>query len=100
MGSGPTLTASSFFPARAIATSPHWFTAGLPLEPLDGELRIGRRRFQRTVGIVRRQDATDLWKEARFVIFDAPGEDEDLEQRLKLVELIMEINRPAYAEMG
>jgi DNA ligase-1 len=77
--------------------APDWFTAGLPLEPLDGELWIGRKSFQRTVGIVRRQDAADLWKEARFVIFDAPGEDGDLEQRLKLVELIMEINRPAYA---
>jgi DNA ligase-1 len=42
--------------------APGWFVAGLPDEPLDGELWIGRKQFQRTVSIVRRQDQTDLWK--------------------------------------
>src|SRR5207244_5594780 len=36
--------------------APDWFVAGLPKEPLDGELWIGRKQFQRTVSIVRRQD--------------------------------------------
>ena len=36
--------------------APDWFLAGLPDVPLDGELWIGRKAFQRTVGIVRRQD--------------------------------------------
>ena len=52
--------------------APDWFVAGLPREPLDGELWIGRKCFQRTVGIVRRQDKTDLWKQVRYLIFDAP----------------------------
>ena len=41
--------------------------------PLDGELWLGRKEFQRTVSIVRRQDKSDLWKEVRFVVFDAPA---------------------------
>ena len=53
--------------------APDWFLEGLPEIPLDGELWIGRKAFQRTVGIVRRQDKTDLWKEVRYVAFDAPG---------------------------
>ena len=36
--------------------SPPWFTAELPNIPLDGELWLGRKKFQRTVSIVRRQD--------------------------------------------
>src|SRR5262249_25649064 len=36
--------------------APDWFVAGLPEVPLDGELWIGRKLFQRTVSIVRRQD--------------------------------------------
>jgi DNA ligase-1 len=36
--------------------APNWFTAGLPPVPLDGELWLGRKRLQRAVGIVRRQD--------------------------------------------
>jgi len=38
--------------------APHWFVAGLPKMPLDGELWLGRKAFQRTVSIVRRQDAS------------------------------------------
>ena len=36
--------------------APDWFTSGLPQMPLDGELWLGRKKFQRTVSIVRRQD--------------------------------------------
>src|SRR5580704_4856852 len=36
--------------------APDWFVAGLPNTPLDGELWLGRKKFQRTVSIVRRQD--------------------------------------------
>ena len=55
--------------------APDWFLDGLPEIPLDGELWIGRKAFQRTVGIVRRQDKSDLWKEVRYVAFDAPAVD-------------------------
>ena len=55
--------------------APDWFVAGLPDVPLDGELWIGRKTFQRTVSIVRRQDKSDLWKEVPFVVFDAPALD-------------------------
>jgi DNA ligase-1 len=53
--------------------APDWFIEGLPTEPLDGELWIGRKKFQRTVGIVRRQDKSDLWNEVRFLVFDVRG---------------------------
>lgn len=52
--------------------APDWFTEHLPDTPLDGELWIDRKRFQRTVSIVRRQDRNELWSEVRFVVFDAP----------------------------
>jgi len=53
--------------------APDWFLEGLPDHPLDGELWTGRKRFQRTVSIVRRQDAGKEWQEVQFVVFDAPG---------------------------
>ena len=53
--------------------APDWFLEGLPDVPLDGELWIGRKAFQRTVGIVRRQDQTDLWKEVRVRRLRRPG---------------------------
>ncbi len=62
--------------------APDWFTAGLPAEPLDGELWIARKAFQRTVGIVRRQDKTELWQEVQFLIFDAPAQAAGFEARM------------------
>src|SRR5258705_13173354 len=47
--------------------APDWFVEGLPEIPLDGELWIGRKVFQRMVGIVRRQDKTDLWQQVCYV---------------------------------
>jgi len=65
--------------------APDWFVEGLPEVPLDGELWIDRRKFQRTVSIVRRQDKTDLWSEVRFVVFDAPGLEAGFEERAAFV---------------
>lgn len=62
--------------------APDWFTAGLPALPLDGELWIARKAFQRTVSIVRRQDKSDLWKEVKFLVFDAPAMKDPFERRL------------------
>src|SRR5262245_46625445 len=39
-----------------VYVAPDWFLEGLPPVPLDGELWVARKAFQRTVGIVRRQD--------------------------------------------
>ena len=39
--------------------APAWFTAGFPATPLDGELWIGRGRFDALSGIVRRIEPVD-----------------------------------------
>ncbi|CAN5758944.1 hypothetical protein BH23PLA1_BH23PLA1_27610 [soil metagenome] len=76
--------------------APDWFTAGLPEVPLDGELWIGRRAFQRTVGIVRRQDRSELWKEVRFVAFDAPTIDAPFEECRTFLRAHVERHRPPH----
>ena len=47
--------------------APEWFVAGLPNTPLDGELWLGRKKFQRAVSIVRRQDQSDLWRDLNML---------------------------------
>lgn len=66
--------------------APDWFVAGLPETPLDGELWLARKAFQRTVSIVRRQDRSDHWQEIRYLVFDAPAVEEPFEKRMKYVE--------------
>ena len=54
--------------------APAWFVAGLPPEPLDGELWIGRGRFAELSGIVRRQQPVDdEWRQVRFMVCELPG---------------------------
>lgn len=75
--------------------APGWFTAGLPDVPLDGELWLARKQFQRTVSIVRRQDATELWREVKFLVFDAPQIREPFEHR---VQYLSDLFRGAPSE--
>jgi DNA ligase-1 len=77
--------------------APDWFVAGLPSVPLDGELWIDRKKFQRTVSIVRRQDKNDLWKEVRYVVFDAPAAGGGFESRLAFVEKALAKKMAPYA---
>src|SRR6266404_2628895 len=66
--------------------APAWFIEGLPKVPLDGELWIARKKFQRTVSIVRRQDKSDLWNEVQFLVFDAPAATGGFEDRLAFLK--------------
>jgi DNA ligase-1 len=77
--------------------APDWFAAGLPDVPLDGELWLGRKAFQRTSSIVRRQDRSDHWKEVRFVVFDAPAVDDAFEARIEFLKKHVEKYKPPYA---
>ena len=63
--------------------APAWFTADLPEFPLDGELWLARRAFQRTVSIVRRHDEPADWRQIRYVVFDAPAELAPFERRMQ-----------------
>jgi DNA ligase-1 len=77
--------------------APDWFVEQLPESPLDGELWLGRKAFQRTVSIARRQDKSEHWKELKFVIFDAPSLSETFENRLEFIREQLRERKPPYA---
>ena len=66
--------------------APDWFVEHLPNVPLDGELWLQRKAFQRTVSIVRRQDKSPAWQEIKFLVFDAPSAAGGFEERMKYLE--------------
>jgi DNA ligase-1 len=78
--------------------APTWFTDHLPNVPLDGELWLARKAFQRTVSIVRRHDATDLWREIKFVVFDAPAVSEPFEGRQEFLRRALGDPKLRYAQ--
>jgi DNA ligase-1 len=77
--------------------APDWFVAGLPAVPLDGELWIGRKAFQRTVSVVRRQDKTEHWRDVRYLVFDAPAAAGGFEDRIAFVEAALRDGKAAFA---
>ncbi|MFO1042898.1 MAG: DNA ligase [Planctomycetaceae bacterium] len=77
--------------------APDWFTAGLPNVPLDGELWLQRKQFQKTVSIVRRKDQSEHWRQIRFVVFDAPGLKEPFEARIQYLNDLVQENSPEFA---
>lgn len=53
--------------------APRWFLERLPAQPLDGELWLGRGRFEELSGYVRRSTPEDAeWRRIRYLAFELP----------------------------
>ncbi len=77
--------------------APPWFTAALPRHPLDGELWMGRKLFQRTTSVVRSGDAGAAWKQLLYVVFDAPASAAPFEERMDELRAALDRHAPPYA---
>jgi len=56
-----------------IIQAPNWFTANFPSEHLDGELWIGRKKYDEVSGIVRTKiPKEDDWRLVSYQVFDMP----------------------------
>jgi DNA ligase-1 len=70
--------------------APAWFTAALPKIALDGELWLGRGRFDELSGIVRRQLPVDAdWHTVRYMVFDLPGASGPFSERAQQISALV-----------
>jgi DNA ligase-1 len=70
--------------------APAWFTAQLPRLPLDGELWLGRGRFDELSGLVRRESPVDAeWRGVRYLVFELPGAAGSFAERARRIETIV-----------
>lgn len=71
--------------------APGWFTARLPAVPLDGELWLGRGRFEALSGVVRKAQPVDAeWRELRYMLFDLPGAQGPFTERARRLQALAE----------
>lgn len=76
--------------------APAWFTAALPKTALDGELWLGRGRFDELSGTVRRQVPIDAdWRAVQYMVFDLPGAAGSYSERAqRLTAVVAEVQQP------
>lgn len=74
--------------------APAWFTAALPAEPLDGELWLGRGRFEAVSGLVRRTRPDERgWRAVQYQVFDQPGTPGRFGQRALRLQALVDRSR-------
>ena len=76
--------------------APGWFLAALPKTPLDGELWLGRGRFDELSAMVRRNVPVDAqWRALHYMIFDLPGASGPFTERAyRITELVAQAQQP------
>ena len=76
--------------------APAWFTKDLPKTQLDGELWMGRGKFDALSGAVRKDQPVDAeWKNIHYQIFELPNAKGTFEARAKrIVEIVKQANLP------
>lgn len=80
--------------------APAWFTAGYPDQPLDGELWIGRGKFELVSGTVRSQGRFDeAWRPVSFMIFDLPSSKETFTKRLEIMQKLVDQSPSHHLKM-
>ena len=86
------------FRSGHVASAPAWFTARLPALPLDGELWLGRGRFDELSGIVRKELPVDAeWRSLRYMVFELPGSPGTFELRARRIAEIAQ--RAAWPQL-
>jgi DNA ligase 1 len=74
--------------------APAWFTQRLPPAALDGELWLGRRRFDEVSALVRANRPDDaLWRQVSFQVFELPNAPGAFEQRAARLREIAHAHR-------
>lgn len=80
--------------------APHWFIADFPNSTLDGELWLGRQRFDELSGAVRKQTPDESeWRKIRFMVFDLPTTSGTFDKRLSKLEDIIASNTSPYLKL-
>lgn len=80
-----------------LIAAPAWFTTELPAIPLDGELWIGRGRFEEVARTVRDTVPDETaWRAVRFVVFDLPAHRGIFDERIRALD-DLQLAPPAFA---
>ncbi len=82
-----------------LVSAPASFLSTLPAVPLDGELWLGRGRFDAVSAIVRRVEPhEDEWSRLRYMVFEMPGAGGTFAERVDLLSAAVARSRSSQLE--
>lgn len=82
--------------------APAWFTAGWPMQAIEGELWIGRGKFQQVSDLLRVLPAdASAWRQVRFMAFDLPTSPQPFATRTRaLRDLVTRAALPQFQRIA
>jgi DNA ligase 1 len=79
--------------------APRWFVENFPKTHLEGELWIGRGKFQETLSIIQKEKIDeDGWKKVRLMLFDMPKHGGEFSQRFNEMKKLAAISNSQYLQ--
>jgi DNA ligase-1 len=76
---------------------PSWFIMNWPNIAMDGELWIGRGKFQATISCIKRLAINNsCWRNIRFMLFDLPKNTSPFTQRITAMEALVKHHHSPY----
>jgi DNA ligase 1 len=79
------------FRSGRVVAAPDWFITKLPAQALDGELWLGRGRFEALSGTVRKAIPNDdEWRAVRYLVFELPGALGTFAERAAQIERVVD----------
>ena len=74
--------------------APKWFLEKLPVQPLDGELWLGRGRFEELSSFVRKTEPVDgEWRQITYMVFELPGAPGTFAERAQRIQEVVAATR-------
>lgn len=69
--------------------APQWWTKDFPSKVIDGELWMGRGKFEDTLSVVRKKSPHHGWADVKFLAFDLPDHGGTFEKRDKALRRVV-----------
>lgn len=83
-----------------IIRTPKWYSETMPKEHLDGELWIGRNKFEEISAASRTKNPEDkVWKEIKFMIFDMPQHKGNFIERIAAAKKLIAESKTTHLQL-
>ncbi len=76
--------------------APDWFVANFPSHSLDGELWVGRNKFEQVLSIVRDKKPGTQWRDVKYMVFDMPLQNVTFTQRIEKLKTLLKNTKSPY----